>query len=435
MGEIIERFRLGTSRRGRGVLRPPKLDHVNGEWMRGLAVEGLHRPHGPPSPRPWKAKTSTRRPSPSSPPLVQGGSTTLGDVPDYVDWLFLAEAPIDEASWEEAMVKGPDAAGMLDDAIAAFADVRWTAEALRAPAGARRGPGPQAGQAQAPVWVSVTGRTWARPVPESLVVFGRERTLERLRAARPAVSRRSQHRAPRWLRVTVRVVAAVAALLALYLVVTFAQVWWTSRQDDAVDAQAIVVLERRSTRHPVARLPGPARPRPRAVQAGSRPTIVVTGGNQPGDRFTGRAPVRTTSWPGVPEQDIRREVDAQLVGSLAAVARIPRRRGVDEVILVSDPYHSFRVGQIARELGMTRTLSHPDQPRQQLQRAPVDGAETMAVSIGRFVGYRRLVPASTTRWAASREVWAATDPPGGSGSGFRNPAQDRQPRGSRSGVV
>ena len=41
------------------------------------------------------------------------------------------------------------------------------------------------GKAQAPVRVAVTGRTVGPPLFESLEVLGRERTLDRLRAARP----------------------------------------------------------------------------------------------------------------------------------------------------------------------------------------------------------------------------------------------------------
>lgn len=209
------------------------------------------------------------------------------------------------------------------------------------------------------------------------------------------MSRRRQHRSPRWVRVTTRVALAVAALLALYLVVTFAQVWWTARQDDATEAQAIVVLgaaQYDGTPSPVfeARLDHALD----LYEQGLAPTIVVTGGNQPGDRFTeASAGADYLLAHGVPEEDIRREVDAHNSWeSLAAVARILDDEGVDEVILVSDPYHSFRVGEIAGELGMTPHLSPT-------RTSPASGfsefrsmvRETLAVSVGRFVGYRRLV--------------------------------------------
>ena len=45
------------------------------------------------------------------------------------------------------------------------------------------GHGLKLGKAQAPVRVAVTGRTVGPPLFESLVVLGRERTLDRLRAA------------------------------------------------------------------------------------------------------------------------------------------------------------------------------------------------------------------------------------------------------------
>lgn len=208
------------------------------------------------------------------------------------------------------------------------------------------------------------------------------------------MSRRS-HRSPRWLRVTVRVALAAVALVGLYLAVTFVQVWWTARQDDAADAQAIVVLgaaQYDGTPSPVfeARLDHALE----LYEEGLAPTIVVTGGNQPGDRFTeAAAGANYLLANGVPEEDIRREVDAHNSWeSLAAVARILDDEGVEEVILVSDPYHSYRVGQIARDLGMTPHLSPT-------RSSPASGfsefrsmvRETLAVSVGRFVGYRRLV--------------------------------------------
>ena len=43
---------------------------------------------------------------------------------------------------------------------------------------------PQMSKAQGPVRVAVTGRAVGPPLYESLVVLGRERTLDRLRSAR-----------------------------------------------------------------------------------------------------------------------------------------------------------------------------------------------------------------------------------------------------------
>ena len=74
------------------------------------------------------------------------------------------------------------------------------------------------------------------------------------------------------------------------------------------------------------------------------------------------------------------------------MARILDDEGVEEVILVSDPYHSYRVGQIARDLGMTPHLSPTrSSPASAFSEFRSMVRETLAVSVGRFVGYRRLV--------------------------------------------
>ena len=206
--------------------------------------------------------------------------------------------------------------------------------------------------------------------------------------------------APRWLRVGLRVVAVGTALLALYLVVTFAQVWWTARQDDATEASAIVVLgaaQYDGTPSPVfeARLDHALD----LYRDGLAPVIVVTGGNQPGDRFTeATAGANYLLRKGVPDEDIRREVDAHNSWeSLAATSRILESEGIDEVILVSDPYHSFRVGQIASDLGMTPHLSPTRTgPTGTLSEFRSMLRETVAVAVGRFVGYRRLVSIDDT---------------------------------------
>jgi uncharacterized SAM-binding protein YcdF (DUF218 family) len=195
--------------------------------------------------------------------------------------------------------------------------------------------------------------------------------------------------------VVVRATLIGLGLVGVYLTFTFAQVWWTSRQDDATAASAIVVLgaaQYDGTPSPVfeARLDHALE----LYQEGLAPTIVVTGGNQPGDRFTeAAAGANYLLANGVPDEDIRREVDAHNSWeSLAATARILDSEGVHDVILVSDPYHSFRVGQIANELGMTAHLSPTrSSPGGAFTELRSMVRETLAVSVGRFLGYRRLV--------------------------------------------
>ncbi|HEX7276941.1 MAG TPA: glutamate--tRNA ligase, partial [Acidimicrobiales bacterium] len=61
----------------------------------------------------------------------------------------------------------------------------WTAPALhQATLAVGEARGVKLGKAQAPIRVAVTGRTVGPPLFESLTALGRERTLERVEAAR-----------------------------------------------------------------------------------------------------------------------------------------------------------------------------------------------------------------------------------------------------------
>jgi glutamyl-tRNA synthetase len=114
---------------------------------------------------------------------VQSRVETLAEVPGYVDFLFLADPEIDEASWDKAMV--PDAAGWLDAVIAGAEDWPWQAAelhertfALAEQLGANRR------RFQAPIRVAVTGRSVGPPLFESMEILGRDEVLRRLRDAR-----------------------------------------------------------------------------------------------------------------------------------------------------------------------------------------------------------------------------------------------------------
>ncbi|HTN81336.1 MAG TPA: YdcF family protein [Acidimicrobiales bacterium] len=199
----------------------------------------------------------------------------------------------------------------------------------------------------------------------------------------------------RWGRGILITIAALVGFLVLYIGVTFVQVWMSSRHDGAKPADAIVVLG-------AAQYNG--RPSPVLISRldhaldlwnqGLAPLIVVTGGKQPGDRFTeATASANYLIQHGVPDEKILREVQGTSSWeSLAAAARILKGRGLSEVILVSDPYHSLRIGGIADELGLTAHVSPT-------RTSPIRGSaelrhmvrETGAVAVGRIIGYRRLL--------------------------------------------
>jgi uncharacterized SAM-binding protein YcdF (DUF218 family) len=192
----------------------------------------------------------------------------------------------------------------------------------------------------------------------------------------------------------VRIVAVLVAALVVYLGVTFAQVWGASRADEARVADAIIVLgaaQYDGEPSPVlaARLDHAAR----LYRQGLAPLIVVTGGRQEGDRFTEAGTgARYLESLGIPGTAIERETTStHSWESLAAAARFLRADGITSVLLVSDPYHSYRIEAIAEELGLEPHVSPT-------QTSPTGGwselramaRETAAVAVGRVIGYRRL---------------------------------------------
>jgi uncharacterized SAM-binding protein YcdF (DUF218 family) len=193
--------------------------------------------------------------------------------------------------------------------------------------------------------------------------------------------------------IALKVVAAVLAALVLYSAVTFVQVWLAARRDGAHKAQAIVVFgaaqfNGRPSSVLKARLD-------HAVDLYDRhvaPVIVVTGGRQPGDRFTeATASADYLHTKGVPDNDILREVSGHSSWqSLASTASFLKVRHIRDVVLVSDPFHSLRIGGMAAELGLDASTSPTrTSPISGLDVATYMGRETVAVAVGRIVGFRR----------------------------------------------
>lgn len=191
-----------------------------------------------------------------------------------------------------------------------------------------------------------------------------------------------------------RLLAVVLAIALTYLGLTFVQVWQTSLRDGARPAQAVVVLG-------AAQYDGAPSPVLRArldhaaalVRQDLAPILVVTGGRRAGDRFTeATASANYLRNVGISEEVLRREVHGRNSWEqIAATARFLRQEGVTDVLLVSDPYHSYRIEQIAREVGLEAAVS-PAMANQLSGEARFKALarEAAAVAAGRVVGYRRL---------------------------------------------
>jgi uncharacterized SAM-binding protein YcdF (DUF218 family) len=188
----------------------------------------------------------------------------------------------------------------------------------------------------------------------------------------------------------------VAAVVVVgYFGFTFVQVVKAARSNEAQPAGAIVVLgaaQYNGEPSPVlqARLD-------HAVDLYERdlaPLMAVTGGRRPGDSVTeASASAGYLIGEGVPESSLRLETDGENSWqSLAATARFLANEGIEEVILVSSPYHALRTERIAEEVGLHGHASPaPGSPEGRVTELVNMARETVAVGVGRIIGFRRLV--------------------------------------------
>ncbi len=189
MAEIVDLFRIEDVVKGAAFFDLKKLEHVNGEWIRRLSTDEFlvaAEPWVTGEDVPWPADRFDPDAWRAIAPLVQERLKLLADIPDQVDWLFLADPPVDPDSWAKAMAGQVPAADLLDAVIDAYEAADWDAETLKETL-RLLGEDPfelKLGKAQAPVRVAVTGRTVGPPLFEGLVLLGRDETLRRLRAAR-----------------------------------------------------------------------------------------------------------------------------------------------------------------------------------------------------------------------------------------------------------
>jgi uncharacterized SAM-binding protein YcdF (DUF218 family) len=205
----------------------------------------------------------------------------------------------------------------------------------------------------------------------------------------PAPSRRWS-----WKKWLLACAGGVVAALFLYYVVTLFQVVRAGRENQPDSAEAIVVLgaaqyDGRPSPQLAARLDHALE----LYDEGVAPVVMVTGGNQPGDRFTeAEASADYLVDRGVPETAIMREDQGHTTyESLDVAADQLRDAGIDDVVLVTDPYHSLRSRLIAGEVGLDADLSPTPTSvvtgwssfRRELE-------EAGGVAVGRVIGFERL---------------------------------------------
>ena len=199
---------------------------------------------------------------------------------------------------------------------------------------------------------------------------------------------------PRLIRWCFRLAVLVVVGALAYLGVTAYQVHQAADLDQAAPAQAIVVMG-------AAQYDGTPSPDLAARlnhaydlwHRGYSPLLVVIGGRQPGDVFT-----EAQAAQGYLESKGVGDADVVAVGegnnswqSLSAAATVLTGRGDRRVILVSDPFHDDRIRSMASKLGLDALVSPTrTSPIKGTSTWPYYAKETLAVALGRIVGYQHL---------------------------------------------
>jgi glutamyl-tRNA synthetase len=204
---LIERFALEDVQKSPAFFDVKKLSHFNGVYIRMLSVPEFieaARPWVDPvagewapgswidpdtgepvvAPVPWAQSRYDELAFAELAGVTQEWVAVLSEVPALVDFLFLEDAPIDDASWQKAIAGDEAALQILTAAHGVYADCPWDKDTLHdVTLEIAEAAGRKLGKAQAPIRVAVMGRTTGLPLFDSLAALGREETRRRIAAA------------------------------------------------------------------------------------------------------------------------------------------------------------------------------------------------------------------------------------------------------------
>lgn len=174
--EIIERFDLADINKSPAFFDVKKLDHFNGEYIRGLHVDDFFERSLPFA---GEVDADTYR---RLAPLVQERVARLDEIPALLEWVTGTPPQPDDKDWAKVMAKDPVVAQILDVVTQGLETSAWTPEAIQ---DVVLGAGEQLGaKSQVPVRIAVTGRRFGLPLWEPMAELDRNEVLGRLRAAR-----------------------------------------------------------------------------------------------------------------------------------------------------------------------------------------------------------------------------------------------------------
>ena len=182
---IIDQFRLEDVNHSPAFFDVKKLLAFNGEYIRMMSLDDFIAAAEEvfSSSAPWSPERYRPEMFRAMAPLVQTRVALVPEAIPMVDFLFLAEPPIDDDAFAKSF-SAEWAAPALRDIAAEFGSCEFTAESLKS-ATERVGEKHQVklGKLQAPLRVAITGRTVGPPLFEPIELLGRDETLRRIHSA------------------------------------------------------------------------------------------------------------------------------------------------------------------------------------------------------------------------------------------------------------
>jgi uncharacterized SAM-binding protein YcdF (DUF218 family) len=195
------------------------------------------------------------------------------------------------------------------------------------------------------------------------------------------------------IRLVLKVVSLILAAIVLYFAVTLVQVWLTSRQYDAHQAGAILVMG--AAQYNGVPSPDLAARLDEALalyRAGDAPLIMVTGGKEAGDVYTeSQAGARYLEDKGVPASAILQVGGDDSYRNISEAAPELIAHEVATVLVTTDAFHEDRSMAIVSSFKLTPSATPTrTSPITGWSTVPYFFKEAVGVGLGRLIGFDHL---------------------------------------------
>ena len=184
--QIVQEFSLESVNHSPAFFDIKKLQAFNGEYIRKMPLADFVDAANnilTSEVATWPAERYKPEVFAAMAPLVQTRVAVMAEVVDMVDFLFMAEPPIDEAAFTKAF-SADFAIPTLTQIATAFETIEWNAENIKQ---AVEAVGTEhevkLGKLQGPLRIAITGRSVGPPLFEPIELLGRDESLRRIRAA------------------------------------------------------------------------------------------------------------------------------------------------------------------------------------------------------------------------------------------------------------